>query len=547
MLKRFLFYKSVYFFSILSVINLNAQEPLIIFHFDFNSVSLKKDYIQKWLKKASDMGYNAVLWEVEDEIKWETCPECVSPDAFSKDEFKEILAYSKSLGLEPIPLLQTIGHGEYVLQNEKYFPLREDLNRYDCYCTSNKDVKKFLMKWVDEYLELFGELKYFHLGGDEAYAFASCKICKSTANEIGENKLYADYLTEIAKPILDKGIRPGVWSDMLLSNPNEINVLPKEFIIWDWNYWDGDSALERVMVWGKGRFAKDEIDKTIIDNFPEIFDNNKNLRSFYTSDFLKRNGYDVVLCSTSRSHGDGFFAGRNNLHSENIIGAARKSSKENLLGTCVTNWAVRIPNFETQEQWFYLAPLTIKNPSFTYNELIKTTSIALFDFNGTELFDDFNKIGFSFPLANTNTTGIMWTGLKDSKPAPNNYINELIARWKANEQFSTNAEIIKSSVDIIAKGIYDFNLHIPKANSGFEILNNWSKAGYFNYWQSIIANEIINVESGKSSNKKEEFVKLLYSLKKEYINWASSWMTDKSADQNACLIYDSIIYYFLNQ
>ena len=62
------------------------KEPLIVFHIDLNSVSLKESYIKKWLKKVSDMGYNAVLWEVENEIQWETCPECVSPDAFSKDK-----------------------------------------------------------------------------------------------------------------------------------------------------------------------------------------------------------------------------------------------------------------------------------------------------------------------------------------------------------------------------------------------------------------------------------------------------------------------------
>ena len=69
-------------FFIFPIKNLEAKEPLIIFHLDFNSVSLQEDYIKQWLKKASDMGYNAVLWEIEDDVKWETCPECVKSRCF---------------------------------------------------------------------------------------------------------------------------------------------------------------------------------------------------------------------------------------------------------------------------------------------------------------------------------------------------------------------------------------------------------------------------------------------------------------------------------
>jgi hypothetical protein len=147
---------------------------LIVFHIDLNSVSLREDYIRKWLRNAAEMGYNAVLWEVEDKIQWETCPECVNPDAFTKEIFRTLLEYSRNLGLEPIPLLQTIGHAEYVLRHEKYLTFREDSARCDCYCTSNPKVRKFLKAWIAEYLDLFGEVRYFHLGGDEAYRFGTC-------------------------------------------------------------------------------------------------------------------------------------------------------------------------------------------------------------------------------------------------------------------------------------------------------------------------------------------------------------------------------------
>ena len=82
---------------------------MLAIHIDFNCEALSRETISTLLRFAASCGYDSVLWEVEDMVQWETCPECVSRDAFSKEEFREILDEAKSLGLAPIPLLQTFG------------------------------------------------------------------------------------------------------------------------------------------------------------------------------------------------------------------------------------------------------------------------------------------------------------------------------------------------------------------------------------------------------------------------------------------------------
>ncbi len=527
------------------------KNPLIIFHIDLNSVSLKENYIRKWIKKTADMGYNAILWEVENEVQWKTCPECVSPDAFSKQTFRDILKYSRELGLEPIPLLQTIGHAEYVLSCEKYITLREDLNRYDCYCTSNPDVRKFLKDWIREYLELFGNIRYFHLGGDEAYAFGTCPVCAQRAKEIGENHLYAEYMTDIAQPLLENGIRPSIWCDMILKNPEEINAIPKDFVIWDWNYWDGDEIPQQVMVWSKGRnLKKDEITEDIRNMLPEIIDDSGNLRSFYIAEVLKRLGYEVILCSSSRSYGDGVFAGRHYVHAPNIIGAAKKTIEAGLLGTCVTSWAIRIPNYETQEPWLYLVPLTIKNSELSRQELLAKTAEHVFGVKNDEFFKAISLIGISFPFANNKTTGIQWTNLKDSRPAPEGFIRDLIEKWKTSndeKEWLSNTKIIKGTSNKIRNGIFLLNKFIPKANKGFEVLNAWSKAEYFQYWSAQIANEIVDRTNGNSQSSPDEIVELIKEIRADYLHWSNTWMTPHSAEVNTGLIFDAIIEYFSEQ
>ena len=50
----------------------SPTRPLRIFHMDMNFMCLREDYLRRWLKNLADMGYNAVLWELEDKVQWET-------------------------------------------------------------------------------------------------------------------------------------------------------------------------------------------------------------------------------------------------------------------------------------------------------------------------------------------------------------------------------------------------------------------------------------------------------------------------------------------
>lgn len=116
---------------------------MIGFHIDMNIGRFKYDCLKKWLKELSSIGYDTIVWEVENNIKWEVCPECVSPDAFSKDEFRKLLQYSTELGLESIPLLQTLGHCEYVLRHNRYKHLAELPDKIVQYCPLNSTCRFF--------------------------------------------------------------------------------------------------------------------------------------------------------------------------------------------------------------------------------------------------------------------------------------------------------------------------------------------------------------------------------------------------------------------
>ena len=138
------------------------------YHVDMRMPHFQPSYLRRWLKELAESGYNHVVWEVTDGLRFETCPEAASSDALTKGEFQAILMEGRKLGLEPIPLLQTLGHAEYVLERPQYARLRDNPEIAYQYDPLNTKVIAFLHRWIDEHLELFGDIQYFHLGADEA-------------------------------------------------------------------------------------------------------------------------------------------------------------------------------------------------------------------------------------------------------------------------------------------------------------------------------------------------------------------------------------------
>ncbi len=300
---------------------------MLAIHIDFNCEAISHATVSKLLHFAASCGYDAVLWEVEDMIQWETCPECVSKDAFSKDEFREILAEAKSLGLAPIPLLQTFGHGEYILAHQPYAAWRELPEKKDCYCVSKPEVRAFLKRFIHEYLELFGDdVRLFHLGGDEAYSFGKCPVC-SKRNRM---ELYAEHLNALAEELRAKGIRPGCWSDMVLAcdEADLLRQMPRDFILWHWDYGYPISISKRAS----------------------------------RTSFLKEKGFDVVFCTAAESSGDDPFLPLYTRHVPNIAAGAALVRGEKLYGSCVTSWSIRAASKLAQYPLFALGAHCLKAP-----------------------------------------------------------------------------------------------------------------------------------------------------------------------------------------
>jgi hypothetical protein len=446
------------------------------FHIDMNIKEFKADYLKRWLSKFASFGYNTIVWEVEHNIQWQTCPECTSPDAFSKSEFKKLLEYSNSLKLESIPVLQTIAHCEYVLKNPRYKHLAEIEDEITQYCPRNPEVVKFLIDWMNEYLEVFQDVKYFHLGADEAWWLGKCDVCKIFAEKHSISELYIEHLNAVSQPLQERGIRPVIWGDMVLHYPEALDKLPKNVLIFDWAYGVYEGC-EEVRVWGTGYRKKGEFNERTLRLFGEhLFpygDEPRRTPEFmYTSDFLVDKGFEVVACPTSNSGGDNIFSPRTYYHMQNTFDLLKKGLGPDMEGMVLTSWTVRLVPWELQLPTIEIVPFVQEKPFGTLKQYQQWYVDKHFGTKDQTFFNAVGSLSRTVLFSDAKTLGFY----KSALPVKKNHISEWLD--KIAEKGELEKEI-NESVERLSE--YERGLEILEhyekiATKGHEELNCWKLA-----------------------------------------------------------------------
>jgi hypothetical protein len=453
-----------------------AAPKIIGFHIDMNISQFRGDYLKQELKRLADLGYNTVIWEVENNIKWDTCPECVSPDAFTKEEFKEILAASRKLGLEPIPLLQTIGHCEYVLKNKKYEPLKELPDRIDQYCPRNPEVVPFLQKWIHEYLEVFGNVKYFHLGADEAYTLGKCPRCRAYAEEHSLSDLFISHMNAMSQPLIEQGVRPVIWGDMILHHPEALDKLSKKVMIFDWLY-DRYYGSGEVQVWGQGNRGRDDLDAGTLERFgaylyPFGDEPGRDPDPFYTADYLAARGFDVVICPSSSSYGDSVFAPHAFYHMRNAYDSFRKGLSGKRKGAVLTSWTVHLFPWELQATTIELPHFMVENPHVGLEDYQEYYVRKHFGVDDTRFFAAAGRLAKRGLFNWADDLGFF----KEALPAPKAYVVNRLDDIAKNGGLEKELKTCESRLEEYRQGLAMFGEYVNIVKQGQAELKFWDLA-----------------------------------------------------------------------
>ncbi|OGS19877.1 MAG: hypothetical protein A2252_12245 [Elusimicrobia bacterium RIFOXYA2_FULL_39_19] len=470
------------------------------FHIDMNTAQFNKPYLKKWLKQLSAMGYDTIIWEIEANVQWNTCPECAAPEAFTKDEFKEIIKLCRSLKMEPIPLFQTLAHCEYVLKYDRYQNLSEEKGTIKQYCPQNPDVLPFVLKWIDEYIELFGKVKYFHIGADETWWLGKCEKCKAYAEKYSLSDLYIDYVNKVVEPLIKKGITPVIWADMALSHPEALKKLSRKIVMFDWIYsvrrGDGE-----VHIWGEksGKFDRNEIPQKAMKLFkkylyPHGFEYGRVPETFYSADYLADNGFDTVTCPGSSSYGDNVFAPRNWYHMTNTFDSFGKGMAKNLCGSVLTSWTVHLHPWELQLACIAMPSFIYKYPGKPIQEYQDYFVNKYFGIKDTAFWQACGLLSIESLFAYTDSLGFS----KDCTKVPESYVKDTITKISVENRVSAELENCVERHGEYKEALKLFTKLEKKVKKG---------KGLIKLWQLMAANLVNRSEAAILLLKNEENVR----------------------------------------
>ena len=282
---------------------------VVAYHVDLRVQIMPMPTLKALAKEIYALGFNTLIMEWEATYPYKQHSIISNRYAYSREEVTEFINYSEGLGLDVIPLQQSLGHAEYILMHERYAYLRADKRNLSQIDPTRLDVAR------DFFTELYSDMlsthqsQYVHIGGDET-RILDCKRCQEAwgddGEELGKSKLYVEYMTMIAEIVIAQGKTPLLWADMILAHPDAIADMPKNVIYIDWNYgWKfdrfGENPRTLIKKYGLKFWGAPSIRSSPDDYHVTSWSKHMNNQAVYVS-YARESGFEgMVLTSWSTS------------------------------------------------------------------------------------------------------------------------------------------------------------------------------------------------------------------------------------------------------
>ncbi len=185
-------------------------------HLDLKGVPPTPRRLVELLDVAAAFRYNAVVVEWEDTFPWTVDERIRCETAYAPGEVQAFHARAAELGIQIIPLVQCLGHLQFVLKLPGYEAMREQPDGINVINPLADGAGELIAKLVDDVLALTPGLTHFHLGGDEAWSFGTHPDTAAFIEQHGKGALYLKHIEPILARLNGAGIRPMLWHDMML-------------------------------------------------------------------------------------------------------------------------------------------------------------------------------------------------------------------------------------------------------------------------------------------------------------------------------------------
>ncbi|WP_217078049.1 beta-N-acetylhexosaminidase [Clostridium baratii] len=184
-------------------------------------------------------------------------------DPITAEEILILDEYCKKRHIELIPSLATFGHLYEVLRTKSYEDLCElensreseysyiDRMAHHTLDVSNNKSLELVYNMLNEFIPLFSSNK-FNICCDETFDLGKGKS-KDIAEEIGNGKLYVDFLNKVISYVKNYNKTVLFWGDVILNHKELLKDIPEDTICLNWDYWCKATENNTRTIWESKR------------------------------------------------------------------------------------------------------------------------------------------------------------------------------------------------------------------------------------------------------------------------------------------------------
>ncbi|TLD42412.1 MAG: hypothetical protein JETT_1247 [Candidatus Jettenia ecosi] len=219
------------------------------------------DDIKQLIKYARFGHYNTLILGVADGVGLKTMSRIARKNAWTVEQFLDVVNFAKENGLDIIPNLNLLTHQSLLFGN-KYPDLMYNQDTYD---PRKEETYAAVLPMIHELIELIHP-KSFHIGHDEVAGHNenSKKKKLSKGEKILPAELFLKDVERIHTYLKGRGVETWMWGDMLIA-PDEFpamlarhlhgaqeyaslrDKIPKDIVICDWHYFDKQSEFPSAL------------------------------------------------------------------------------------------------------------------------------------------------------------------------------------------------------------------------------------------------------------------------------------------------------------
>ena len=212
------------------------------FQWDLGRQVERLDWLLEQLPRYADWGYRELYLHLEDAVEFPSLPGAARSDAYSQRQLARLVGEAARVGIGVVPIVNLLGHTQYLIK----VPGLRDLNELrapDGSPLAQGQICPLHPRTLDVADALIGDVSAFctagkvHVGLDESFSLGRHPLCAAEVARDGLPAHFGRYVQRLNGVASGRGLRLGLWADMLALLPGAIAHLPPGIIAYDWYYY----------------------------------------------------------------------------------------------------------------------------------------------------------------------------------------------------------------------------------------------------------------------------------------------------------------------